>query len=86
MRTPPGRSRRKAWSCIGEGGQRHHTDQLPHLPPRSCCPTLMKANWCVCQVCADSGYVSYRIPAQGRAVGVWERPLATMGFPSTAIF
>lgn len=27
-------------------------------------PTLMKPNWCVCQVSSDSGYVSYRIPAE----------------------
>jgi hypothetical protein len=26
--------------------------------PRALCPTLMKLNWCVCQVSSDRGYVS----------------------------
>lgn len=33
--------------------------------------TLMKLNWCVCQLSSDSGYVSYRIPARGQRDPRW---------------
>lgn len=72
MRTPPGFSKRKAWFCREDrqGGEGRWGDGKAcrrHMlcPPWPYSLTLMKLNWWVCQVSSDSGYVSYKIPAEG---------------------